>query len=303
MTMEIGSYLDNESIKLCQTKVCHGGVDFVSQACTKGGDTYLKIHLGRLLSCSRSGPGPLGNRKRIVDEVAKRIYLLWTRHKTESRVPKLHVRADSIDSAAVLLRALSEGGVRKGVATELASCQPQLWLDFESSNVCDLSALPSYQGLDSLGLRSTRVNDTTLATLVSWRNLRNLILWRTSVSDASVFASMPWLEHLSLGGTQVRDVTALASCQSLDSLDLSFTKVRDVSVLAHCRSLRSLTLRFAHVDDVSALASCPSLEYLNLDETWVSGLMALASSKSLRYVFADDGDGAEEIMALINARE
>ena len=100
------------------------------------------------------------------------------------------------------------------------------------------------------------VNDDAMKSITSLENVRELILIRTSVTDAATeaIARMPSLTYLNLlasNGVTEWGVTRLSECQTLGTLDLSGLPLTDACLpsIARLENLSGLALRSTQISD------------------------------------------------------
>jgi hypothetical protein len=286
IAMEVGSFLDQASLKMCTTQLCWNGVGFVSRPCTDSAKVttiqlYYLVPLCRMASRTRWLWLWLWGKEQTSTEAIKRIDLCLARRTSAEKVvfvanvTGLYGRANTDfysaihrhyslssnlqvnngPSLAVEWHAHAESN--DAIAFLLGQSLRMLNLSYSYSKVNDISALASCQALHTLHLNSTEVDDVTA--LASCQALHTLHLNFTKVNDVSALASYQALHTLNLKDTQVSDVSALVSCHALHALDLSNTQVSDVSALASCQALHTLRLYGTPVYYVSALVACGSL--------------------------------------------
>ena len=118
---------------------------------------------------------------------------------------------------------------------------------------CDLSALPSLDGLTSLSLRSFGVDSI----------------------DLEQIGQCAGLEALNLAGNNIGSVAPLAGLESLQTLDLAANSILDVTPLGRLGSLRSLRLSQNAVQDLMALSNLSNLRELRVDENRLTSLIGL----------------------------
>ena len=138
----------------------------------------------------------------------------------------------------------------------------------KSTNDQDLICLRKAKNLWELGLTGTQVSDVSpLSGLI---NLQRLYFGETKVRDVSPLSGLINLQKLYLTFIQVRDVSPLSGLINLRELNLSANSVSDVSPLSGLINLQRLGLEFTLVSDVSPLLSLKNLQELNLGSSWVS---------------------------------
>jgi Leucine-rich repeat (LRR) protein len=300
IAMEVGSFLDQPSLRVCTTQLCWSGVGFVSRPCTDSAKVTT-IRLCELVAQCFTASRTLGavgaeQTNGLVIEAIKRIDLWLARRINAEKVVfivKLKV-ADARENADFYVAFLRhfqvssnrqfnnrpslavEWHARAGSIAEVKS----LLGNMNGGHLNDGRPLASCQSLHALDLGYTNVCD--ISALASCQALHTLDLRNTNVDCLSALSSCQALHTLYLFNTRVSDVSALASCQALHTLHLNNTQVSDVSALASCQSLHTLRLCDSQVSDVRALASCQSLHTLRLSHTPVSDVSALALCQALR---------------------
>ncbi len=174
-----------------------------------------------------------------------------------------------------------------------------------------LARLTALHHVASLNLGDVKaVDDDALARLAVHRNLKELTLRGTSITDAGLrhLADLPALEELDLSQTLVTD----AGLMHLKRLPLKYLKLNQTEIrgegLQHLTGMTSLTtleLNHTYCSDVGMklLGQIVSLENLHLAETMITaaGLQHLHGMANLQYV---DVDGTaltqEEARAIAN---
>lgn len=116
------------------------------------------------------------------------------------------------------------------------------------------------------------------------KEISELILSGTQVSDLSPLSGLTALAGLSLFGTQVLDLSPLSGLATLTGLDLGGTQVWDLSPLSGLAALQLLDLRGTQVSTLFPLSGLRALKWLFLNRTQVSVVSDLAGLKSLKYV-------------------
>ena len=129
---------------------------------------------------------------------------------------------------------------------------------------CDLSVLPSLDGLTSLSLRSFGVDSL----------------------DLEQIGPCAGLEELNLAGNNIGSAEALAGLESLQVLDLAANSILDVTPLGRLGSLRTLRLSQNAVQDLMALSSLGSLRELRIDENRLTSLLGLEELSQLEILNA-----------------
>jgi Leucine-rich repeat (LRR) protein len=161
-------------------------------------------------------------------------------------------------------------------------------LNLSKTAVTDLSLLSSL-ALEQLDIRENRISDLSpLRTAPLCDSLKELLLWKTNVTDFSPVAACKNLEVfdasdtaldsldvvrdrklrvLRIGRTKVSDISALAG-MPLEEVYLGGSSVTDLGPLLKCQTLKSLVLP-AKALNVAALRSLPALVALSYES--VSG--------------------------------
>ena len=179
-------------------------------------------------------------------------------------------------------------------ATELKAIGAHVFFDPEGVHVIEVSAN-----------HNAKLRDSHLGTIASFREITDLSLEGTAVSDKGLakLGRLPKLEWLNLFQTGVGDegLWALSKIRSLKMLPIGGTKVTDAG-LKHAGAmlqLEYLGLRGNAVGDkgVAFLAGLENLKGLHLGETEVgdAGVKHLSGMKRLEKLWLHDtkiGDGA-----------
>ena len=112
-------------------------------------------------------------------------------------------------------------------------------------------------------------------------NLRDLHLWKNSVSDLSPLADLTELTGLYLGGSSASDLSPLAGLTNLESLFLDRNGISDLSALAGLTRLTRLALNNNSVSDLSPLKGLTNLSWMRLAENKISDLSSLVANTGL----------------------
>lgn len=122
-------------------------------------------------------------------------------------------------------------------------------------------------------------------TPASLREVDELSLRNTQVSDLGPLKDLPILRRLYLNNTQVSDLGPLKTLNTLGSLDLSSTQVSDLGPLKNLTALGLLSLDGSRVSDLGPLENLTGLVSLSLDGTEVSNLGPLENLTALAYLY------------------
>jgi internalin A len=134
-------------------------------------------------------------------------------------------------------------------------------LSLSSSNF-DMSLIHDYQKIKKLCL--SLCNITSISLLPNYKNLVILDLSRNQqLFDISLVENCKELKELNLHRTHVSDLSALGSCHKLETLFISGTLVSDISPLEGCQNLNKLYARGVFsLQDFLPLANCKKLRVL-----------------------------------------
>ena len=151
--------------------------------------------------------------------------------------------------------------------------------------------LRAMNGLTTIDLSYSEIDDSTAKLLVHHRKLRVVSLGGTQITDETIatLSRLPKLEELWLGGTSITDrgLKSLAKCSNLRILDVVWTSVSDSGVeeIAKLQQLEYLSLRRTSITNrsIKTLRRCRSLSSLDLSETAVddAALTDVAAMKQL----------------------
>lgn len=166
------------------------------------------------------------------------------------------------------------------------------------SNLTDLTALAAWKNLTDLDVEATQVTDVSPLRSMA---LTRLILSETRVADLAPLTAMKGLRHLGLRRTAVSDFSPLAAFTALERLDLGFSSLRDLTPLRGLRSLRELELWGTPVASLEPLVGLP-LEAVNLNHVALPDLAPLARIPTLRRVSLVGGHDAPGLSELQGAR-
>ena len=136
-------------------------------------------------------------------------------------------------------------------------------------------------GMISLEMKQ-ETNDPDLVYLRKVKNLQELDLNKTQVSDVTSLSGLINLELLNLAETQVSDVSPLSGLINLQKLYLEYSKVSDVTPLSGLINLQVLYLWGTRVSNVTPLSGLKNLQVLNLEETKVGDVSPLSGLINLQ---------------------
>ncbi len=147
----------------------------------------------------------------------------------------------------------------------------------------------------SMGFDYANVKDEHAADILRFRQLRELDIANTELSDSGVakFAALEKLVYLDASHTEVKGAClfSLAGAKCLSSIDLGFNDIegKNLAALKDLKTLKYLNLNKCHLrsDDLAYLVGCKNLEYLDLRENHLvsdKGMAALAKLKNLRTI-------------------
>jgi hypothetical protein len=131
-------------------------------------------------------------------------------------------------------------------------------------NPCDISVLPSLEGLAVLSLDSMGVDSIMLEGLASCVGLRRLYLPNNGVGPVSHLSALAGLTVLDLSSNSVLDLTPLSGLGALQYLGLSQNAVEDLGPLGPLENLRTLLLDRNRIVSLQGLQGLTRLETLNV---------------------------------------
>jgi len=131
------------------------------------------------------------------------------------------------------------------------------------------------------------------------RRIRVVDLKQFPTADLSLFAQLKNIEQLHVYDTVLTDITPLAGLPSLERLALEGTQVIDLRPIAGLKNLEVLDLGNTAVSDISPVAELAKLEYLELDETGVSDLAPLHGLKNLRELHIEGTEVGDEQIEML----
>ncbi|TGK09096.1 leucine-rich repeat domain-containing protein [Leptospira fletcheri] len=154
--------------------------------------------------------------------------------------------------------------------TDLASFSKVETLEFPSSDLVSLEALPDLPKLRYLNLSGTKVRD--FKPLEKVRKLDSLILNGIPLqnSDLATYTSWNQLTRIELSNTKVDSLDFLGKGCAVRHLELRNTLVSDLKPLSNCSQLRELYLQGTKVRNLLPLYGLSELLHLQLDRTEVS---------------------------------
>lgn len=166
-----------------------------------------------------------------------------------------------------------------GGSRSLASLTNLRYLNFNSSQVSDITPLVGLKVLQHLYIESTQVSD--LSPLVGLDSLQSMGLGQTPVNDLTPITGLKNLRQLSIMSTQVSDLAPLSELTKLRDLGAGSIHVSDLTPIAGLKNLRKLGLGDTPVNDLTPLRGLTNLEELYLNSTQVSDLSPLAGLTKL----------------------
>ncbi|MCH7728113.1 MAG: hypothetical protein IH991_16790, partial [Planctomycetes bacterium] len=167
----------------------------------------------------------------------------------------------------------------------------------EGEDFADISKLAALRDVRDLCLTGTSVSN--LSVLAGMSHLDSLTIYgssvynwdesqmeyaRSPVKDLSPLSATTRLRRLTLNVTSVSDLTPVAKMTNLQELSLIDSPVSDISPLAGLTSLQLLDLRGTSVSDLSPLAGMQRLQRLDLQQTTVTELSPLAGMTRLKWL-------------------
>jgi small GTP-binding protein len=141
------------------------------------------------------------------------------------------------------------------------------------------SALKKLKDLKELKLGLTNITD--LSPIVSLTKLQVLDLNNISIPDLTPLRTLGKLRYLDLMNCTIDDPSKLADLNSLTHLNLSYSSIVDLAPLANLTALQGLQISYTRVFDLSPLAKLTSLTDLNITGSAVTSLSPLAPLKAL----------------------
>ena len=119
-------------------------------------------------------------------------------------------------------------------------------------------------------------NVTSLEGLQYLRELAQLELWRTQVSDLSPLSGLVNLGILSLNQSQINDLSPLSGLVNLSRLYLNNNQISDLAPLSGLVNLGELWLHSNQISDLAPLTSLTNLTRLTLSNNQISDLSPLS---------------------------
>lgn len=140
-------------------------------------------------------------------------------------------------------------------------------------NLKDLSPLMGLRNLQQLNISCTQVSN--LDSLKSLQNLQLLDVSYSEITDLNPLKHIQNLRQLYVTKTQVSDLSPLMDLQNLQQLYVGYTEIIDLSPLKKLINLKKLKFYNTHVLDLSPLQSMQNLQQLDISSTQVSDLSPL----------------------------
>ncbi len=143
----------------------------------------------------------------------------------------------------------------------------------------NLTGLEHARNLRELELSGSAISD--FSPIAGLAQLTRLRLTSANISDVSFLSGFKQLTELWLDGNSITDISALAELTQLTNLDLRGNSITDISSLAELKRLTWLDLAFNSISDISALAELKRLTWLDLVFNNITDLSPLAELKQL----------------------
>ncbi|MFC0216701.1 leucine-rich repeat domain-containing protein [Paenibacillus chartarius] len=129
-------------------------------------------------------------------------------------------------------------------------------LDFEGSQISDISNLKDLPNLSYLSISDNPISDFSPISRLS--KLKTLMASNVKMTDLSPIAGATSLENLYLRSTpygnnmnQISDLSPLKSLKNLSILDVSFNNVSDLSIIEHLPRISRMNLEYNQITDVT----------------------------------------------------
>ena len=143
----------------------------------------------------------------------------------------------------------------------------------------NLTGLEHARNLRELELSGSAISD--FSPIAGLAQLTRLRLTSANISDVSFLSGFKQLTELWLDGNSITDISALAELKQLTNLDLRGNSITDISSLAELKRLTWLDLAFNSISDISALAELKRLTWLDLVFNNITDISPLAELKQL----------------------
>lgn len=148
---------------------------------------------------------------------------------------------------------------------DLGLCEGLSVLNLWSTKVTSegITGLREAKNLQEVDLAETEVTEIT--PLLSCRQLCTLTLYKTALQSLDGIEALSNLQRLDVAKTQVSSIRGLGQCRNLEILNISYTPVDDEGLrgIERAQSLRAILLSFTSVTRLGILGHCTHLEELH----------------------------------------
>ncbi|WP_159565241.1 pneumococcal-type histidine triad protein [Streptococcus halichoeri] len=136
--------------------------------------------------------------------------------------------------------------------------------------------------LEVLGIGFTPIDDIT--PVFQFKNLKQLWMTQTGITDYSFLEKMPLLEGLDISQNNLKDLSFLSKYKQLTLVAAADNEVEDITVLGELPNLKFLVLSNNKISDLKPLEKLAQIEELHLDNNMVTDLTPVSNKESLKVI-------------------
>lgn len=169
----------------------------------------------------------------------------------------LNIIGNSINDLSPLseltnLSSLEIGGWKYGIAgiqtidiAQIKNLSNLEYLDISYSIICNSEYLKSFKNLRELYISDTNISDLSFITEMT--NLETLNISYTDINDISALNNTPNLKVLYLSGINATDFSVLKELTKLEEIYLYKTAIADISIFYELPNLKKISLRSSKI--------------------------------------------------------
>ena len=164
-------------------------------------------------------------------------------------------------------------------------------LDFEFTEIGDITPLKGLSALQTLNFSLTQISDIT--PLKGLSALQRLDIRGTQISDITPLKGLSALQTLNIGFTNISDIAPLKGLSALQTLDISHTPINDLATISGFIALQGLGLSFTKITDLALLRNLPDLKDIYVEHGRVGALARSLGKKGVVKLPRWDGRSRE----------
>jgi Leucine-rich repeat (LRR) protein len=156
-------------------------------------------------------------------------------------------------------------------------------LSLNNCSIKQISSANSFFSLKKLSLVDNPLEQSELDQLIQLKNLIELNLNITKITDSSPLCELTKLRQLDLGfNSYMYEVKGLKKLNSLNHLDLQFSRIDSLSKVEVNENIQSMNFNGSQLTKISNLENYSNLRNLELSGSRISKIEGLTHSKNLR---------------------